>query len=82
MSLRGNYWDNATLESFWSKLKQEWLYGQWFKTGDEAKAAIFEYIEIFYDRQQKHSSNHYKVPMDFIKRLSKTAWIYEIMCFV
>jgi len=43
------------------------LYGNRFRTRDEAKAAIFEYIEIFYNRQRKHSSNNYKVPMDFMK---------------
>jgi len=67
MSRRGNCWDNAPMESFWGKLKQEWLYGNRFRTRDEAKAAIFEYIEIFYNRRRKHSSNNYKVPMDFMK---------------
>lgn len=67
MSRRGNCWDNAPMESFWGKLKQEWLYGNRFRTRDEAKAAIFEYVEIFYNRQRKHSSNNYKVPMDFMK---------------
>jgi putative transposase len=55
------------MESFWGKLKQEWLYGNRFRTRDEAKAAIFEYIEIFYNRRRKHSSNNYKVPMDFMR---------------
>jgi len=67
MSRRGNCWDNAPMESFWGKLKQEWLYGHRFKTRDEAKAAIFEYIEVFYNRRRKHSSNNYKVPMEFMK---------------
>ena len=40
MSRRGNCWDNAPMESFWGKLKQEWLYGYRFRTRDEAKAAI------------------------------------------
>ena len=66
VSRRGNCWDNAPMESFWGKLKQEWLYTNRFRTRDEAKTAIFEYIEIFYNRQRKHSSNHYKVPMDFM----------------
>lgn len=66
MSRRGNCWDNAPMESFWGKLKQEWLYEQRFKTRAEAKAAIFEYIEVFYNRRRKHSSNNYKVPMDFM----------------
>lgn len=48
------------------KLKQEWLYGNRFRTRDEAKLAIFEYIEVFYNRQRKHSSNKYKAPMVFM----------------
>ena len=48
MSRRANCWDNAPMESFWGKLKQEWLYGSRFRTRDEAKLAIFEYIEVFY----------------------------------
>jgi putative transposase len=47
MSRKGNCYDNAPMESFWGKLKQEWLYGRRFKTRDEAKSAIFEYIEVF-----------------------------------
>lgn len=57
MSRRGNCWDNAPMESFWGKLKQEWLYGQRFKTRDEAKAAIFEYIEVFYKADCKMKLN-------------------------
>lgn len=44
MSRKGNCWDNAPMESFWGKLKQEWLNGQHFQTREEAKSAIFEYI--------------------------------------
>jgi len=67
MSRKGNCYDNAPMESFWGKLKQEWLYGRKFKTRAEAKAAIFEYIEVFYNRQRIHSSNKYKTPMEAIK---------------
>lgn len=67
MSRKGNCYDNAPMESFWGKLKQEWLYGRRFKTRSEAKAAIFEYIEVFYNRRRKHSSNAYRAPMDFMK---------------
>ncbi len=66
MSRKGNCYDNAPMESFWGKLKQEWLYGRRFKTRDEAKAAIFEYIEVFYNRRRKHSSNSYLTPMQFM----------------
>ncbi|MCH3958412.1 MAG: IS3 family transposase [Selenomonas sp.] len=62
MSRKGNCWDNAPMESFWGSIKQEWLDGQHFKTRDEAKAAIFEYIWIFYNRQRIHSANGYRTP--------------------
>lgn len=67
MSRKGNCYDNAPMESFWGKLKQEWLYGRRFKTRIEAKIAIFEYIEVFYNRQRIHSSSEYRVPMDAFK---------------
>lgn len=63
MSRKGNCYDNAPMESFWGKLKQEWLYGRRFRTRDEAKAAIFEYIEVFYNRQRRHSSCNYLTPI-------------------
>ncbi len=47
MSRKGNCWDNAPMESFWGKLKQEWLNDQYFKTREEAKVAIFWYIEVY-----------------------------------
>ena len=67
MSRKGNCYDNAPMESFWGKLKQEWLYGKRFKTRAEAKTAIFEYIEVFYNRQRTHSSCGYRTPMAVIK---------------
>lgn len=62
MSRKGNCWDNAPMESFWGKLKQEWLNGQYFKTRAEAKSAVFEYIWIFYNRKRIHESNGYITP--------------------
>jgi len=50
MSRKGNCYDNAPMESFWGKLKSEWLYGRRFRTRQEAKMAVFEYIELFYNR--------------------------------
>lgn len=63
MSRKGNCYDNAPMESFWGKLKQEWLYDQRFQTRAEARAAIFEYIEIFYNRQRRHSYRGYQAPL-------------------
>lgn len=65
ISRKGNCWDNAPMESFWGKLKQEWLNEQHFKTREEAKAAVFEYIWIFYNRKRIHESNGYQTPESY-----------------
>lgn len=62
MSRKGNCYDNAPMESFWGKLKTEWLNDYRFKARDEAKRAIFEYIELFYNRNRLHSTNGYIPP--------------------
>ena len=62
MSRKGNCWDNAPMESFWGKLKQEWLNERHFHTREEAKAAVFEYIFIFYNRIRIHAANGYQTP--------------------
>jgi putative transposase len=63
MSRKGNCWDNAPMESFWGKLKTEWLYGKKFRTREEAKQAVFEYIELFYNRKRLRSVNGYIPPL-------------------
>ena len=63
MSRKGNCYDNAPMESFWGKLKTEWLYGVRFKTRVDAKRAIFEYIELFYNRRRIHSKNGFVAPL-------------------
>ena len=68
MSRKGNCWDNAPMESFWGKLKQEWLNDQHFKTREEAKAAVFEYIWIFYNRKRIHASNGYLTPETYYQK--------------
>ena len=55
MSRRGNCWDNAVAESFFSSLKKERIKKQVYRTRDLAKADIFEYIEMFYNRTRRHS---------------------------
>jgi putative transposase len=62
MSRKGNCYDNAPMESFWGKLKMEWLNDYKFKIRDEAKKAVFEYIELFYNRNRIHSTNDYIPP--------------------
>jgi len=61
MSRKGNCWDNACVESFFSTLKRE-LDDRVFATRDEARSVIFEYIEIWYNRQRRHSSLGYVSP--------------------
>ena len=65
MSAKGNCFDNAVAESFFSTLKTELVYNRNFKTKSEAKSAIFEYIEIFYNRERRHSKLNYCSPAKF-----------------
>jgi len=55
MSRRGNCWDNAVAESFFSSLKKERIRKRIYKTRDLARADIFDYIEVFYNRTRRHS---------------------------
>ena len=56
MSRRGNCYDNAAMESFWSTLKLELVDRQEFQTRQQASALIFDSIEVFYNRQRRHTS--------------------------
>ena len=70
MSRRGNCYDNAAMESFWSSLKRELVHRVRFATRAEARAAVFEWIEIFYNRERFHSALGYKSPVDFETQLN------------
>jgi putative transposase len=65
MSRKGNCWDNAPMESFWGKLKQEWLNDKRFRTREDAKRAIFWYIDVYYRRYRLHASNGYRTPAEY-----------------
>ena len=65
MSRKGNCYDNSFIESFWSSLKYEVVYHQRFATFAEARSAIFNYIETFYNRTRLHSSLAYRSPLAF-----------------
>jgi transposase InsO family protein len=65
MSRKGNCYDNAFIESFWSTLKLELIYRREFETRRDAELAIFDYIETFYNRHRTHSSLEYLSPIDF-----------------
>ena len=68
MSGKGNCYDNAVAESFFGTIKTEMVYFMRFRTRDEAKSAIFDYIEIFYNRQRRHSALGYLSPAEFEQR--------------
>ena len=70
MSRQGNCYDNAAMESFWSSLKRELVHRRQFATRAEARAAVFEWIEIFYNRERFHSALGYKSPVDFETQLN------------
>ena len=70
MSRRGNCYDNAAMESFWSSLKRELVHRVRFVTRAEARAAVFEWIEIVYNRERFHSALGYKSPVDFETQLN------------
>ena len=65
MSRKGNCYDNAYVESFFHTLKTELVYRTEFATREEAKKAIFEYIEVWYNRERLHSSLGYKAPAEY-----------------
>ena len=65
MSRRGNCYDNAVMESFFGTLKTELIYHEKYKTRAQAKLSIFEYIEVFYNRQRRHSAIGYQSPETF-----------------
>lgn len=65
MSRKGNCYDNACIESFHSVIKKELIYLNKYKTREEAKQSIFEYIEVFYNSQRIHSSIGYFTPDQF-----------------
>jgi transposase InsO family protein len=67
MSRKGNCWDNAVMESFYRTLKVELIYLKKYETRIEAKRDIFEYIEIFYNRERLHSSIGYHSPEEYEK---------------
>jgi putative transposase len=69
MSRRADCWDNAPMESFFASLKKELVHDADFATRAEARAAIFEYIEVFYNGQRRHSSLGYVSPAEYEQSL-------------
>ena len=69
MSRKGNCWDNAVAESFFHSLKTELIHHENFQTKSEANEMIFEYIEVFYNRQRLHPFNDYLSPVEFEEKM-------------
>jgi len=65
MSRRGNCWDNAVSESFFATLKTELVMDADWATREEARCALFRYIEMWYNRRRRHSSLGYLSPLEF-----------------
>ncbi|KTD10850.1 IS3 element protein InsF [Legionella gratiana] len=65
MSGSGNCYDNAVMESFYHTLKVEIIYGEQYKTRKEAQLALFDYIEVFYNRKRIHSTLGFQTLNDF-----------------
>ena len=65
MSRRANCYDNATMEAFWSTLKLELIYLRQFEDASQLRQALFDYIEVFYNRQRLHSALGYRTPAAF-----------------
>jgi len=65
MSRKGNCWDNAVAESFFGTLKKELVHHEIYETRMAAEKSIFEYIEVFYNRQRRHSTLSYLTPVEF-----------------
>ena len=70
MSRQANCYDNAFIESFWSSLKYELVYHHRFATRTQARTAIFDHIETFYNRLRLHSSLDYLSPINFESQLN------------
>ncbi len=78
MSRKGDCWDNAPMESFFKTLKVEEVYQRRYATRDEARQSIFEYIEIFYNRQRLHSALGYETPEAFEAQSITTT--HDVQC--
>ena len=70
MSRKGNCYDNAAMESFFHSLKVEQVHHDDYRTRQEARSTIFDYIEVFYNRQRRHSYLNYQSPVNYEEKLA------------
>ena len=71
MSRKGDCWDNAPMESFFGTLKTECLHHHKFKTRDQARQVVFDYIEVFYNRIRRHATIQNQAPADYAREFYK-----------
>ena len=71
MSRKGNCWDNAPMERFFSSLKSEWLRDKIFPTHEAATSAIFQYIETFYNPKRRHAALGYQSPIQYENNMKR-----------
>ena len=79
MSRKGNCWDNAVSESFFHTLKTELTYHHRYATREQARASIFEYIAVFYNRIRIHSANNYLSPVEFESQQAKNDSNFSVL---
>jgi len=72
MSHKGDCWDNGVMESFFHSLKTEHTYFERYQSRAEVRSKLFDYIEVFYNRQRKHSTLGYKSPLAFEEERNAT----------
>jgi transposase InsO family protein len=80
MSRKGNCWDNAVVESFFPTVKTELIYLEDFDTHEQAQMAVFEYIEVFYNRQRCHSATGYLAPLAYEQALKTNGILCPEKC--
>jgi len=73
MSRKGNCWDNAPVERFFSSLKREWTGDRLYRTRQQAMADVREYVAVYYNARRLHSTLGYKTPLDYEKTLNKVS---------
>jgi len=70
MSRKGNCWDNAPIERFFSSLKREWTGDRWYRSRQDAMADVREYVAVYYNSKRLHSTLGYMTPMNYEKILN------------
>ena len=80
MSRKGNCWDNAVAESFFHTLKTALISLEDFDTHEQAQTVVFEYIEVFYNRQRCHSANGYLAPLAYEQAVKASGTLCPEMC--